>query len=119
MHGAVEVDKETTCQKTDSHQSTHPDWSQDIPGVVTGQDAPRRGYGGLPVSGYGGLPVSEEGRKSKRDTARPGRGLSPQLRRCEAPHMGLAAADSKGQAAEGAVWVKMNVNEKCTGVPDA
>ena len=76
-------------------------------------------YGGLPVSGYGGLPVSEEGRKSKRDTARPGRGLSPQLRRCEAPHMGLAAADSKGQAAEGAVWVKMNVNEKCTGVPDA
>jgi len=33
--------------------------------------------------------------------------------------MGLAAADTKGQAAEGAVWVKMNVKEKSTGVPDA
>ena len=33
--------------------------------------------------------------------------------------MGLAAADTKGQAAKGAVWVKMNVNEKSTGVPDA
>ena len=33
--------------------------------------------------------------------------------------MGLAVADTKGQAAEGAVWVKMNVKEKSTGVPDA
>ena len=33
--------------------------------------------------------------------------------------MGLAAADTKGQAAKGAVWVKMNVKEKSTGVPDA
>ena len=47
----------------DSQSSVHA-----IPGVVTGQDEPRRGYGSLPVS--------EEGRKSKRETARPGCGLS-------------------------------------------
>ena len=46
------------------------------------------------------------------------RGLSLSSR-CGAPHMGLAAADTKGQAAKGAVWVKMNVKEKSTGVPDA
>ena len=54
--------------------------------------------------------------KSERETARP---LASAPSRCEAPHMGLAAADTKGQAAEGAVWVKMNVKEKSTGVPDA
>ena len=75
--------------------------------MVTGQDAPRREY----------VAFSEEGRKTKARNGAASRPSAPS--RCEAPHMGLAAADTKGQAAEGAVWVKMNVKEKSTGVPDA
>ena len=74
-------------------------------GVATGRDAPRRGYGGLPVS--------EEGRKSERETARP---LARQLRRAvKLLRWGSRRPTPRGEQAEGAVRGKM----KSTGVPDA
>ena len=73
--------------------------------MVTGQDAATSHVTDIWPS------PRKVGWKSERETARP----LASLRRCEAPHMGLAAADTKGQAAEGAMWVKMNVKEKSTG----
>ena len=61
------------------------------------------------------LPISGSPSGKTRRTERREDDLRFPIRRCEAPHMGLAAADTKGQAAEGAMWVKMNVKEKSTG----
>ena len=54
--------------------------------------------------------------KSERETARP---LARQLRRAvKLLIWGSRRPTPRGEQAEGAVWVKMNVKEKSTGVPD-
>ena len=92
-------------EDTHSHQSTHPRPHIEERSGRRTRRATSRIYGSL---------RGKAGRASEKR-----RGLSTLSSHCEAPHMGLAAADTKGQAAEGAVRVKMNVNEKSTGVPDA
>ena len=71
---------------------------------ITGQDTPRRG-----------CVWASPGRASEKR-----RGLSPQLRRAvKLLIWGSRRPTPRGEQAEGAVWVKMNVKEKSTGVPDA
>ena len=75
--------------------------------MVTGQDAPRHGY----------MAVSEEGRSEERSR----NGAASRLSSVAVKLLiwGSWRPTPRGKQAEGAVWVKMNVNEKSTGVPDA
>ena len=88
----------------DTH-STHPRPSVRR-GVATGQDAPGRGCRGL-----------QEGRLEER--ARNGAASRLSSVAVKLLIWGSRRPTPRGKAAEGAVWVKMNVKEKSTGVPDA
>ena len=74
--------------------------------MVAGQDAPRHGY----------MAVSEERpeEQARNGAASPRSALTVKLL-----IWGSRRPTPRGKQAEGAMWVKMNVNEKSTGVPDA
>ena len=74
--------------------------------MATGQDAPGRGCRGL-----------QEGRLEER--ARNGAASRLSSVAVKLLIWGSRRPTPRGKQAEGAMWVKMNVNEKSTGVPDA